>query len=185
MKNTWRIILAVGMVALLGACSAKGTNQSKDSSSSSKKVTKVKKATSHKKADTSSVVSSNESESTSTAESSSQVSESQNSESVAQPAENENGAPITFEEAQTLLTNNGLRFKDETELFTNSGMSNQVSLDGGGIEVKQFGGAQGIDLFKLTPKPNNMVYITAQYGSIKDGQLGETAPIAQEMTVSR
>lgn len=92
---------------------------------------------------------------------------------------------ITFDEAVQIVLKNQLPYHDDSAAFTSSKMSNQNSLPNGGIEIKCFGGAQGMNLFKLTPKPNNRVNITAQYGSIRDGQDGETAPIAKDITVAR
>ncbi|CAM2963834.1 hypothetical protein KNO49_07820 [Latilactobacillus sakei] len=90
-------------------------------------------------------------------------------------------SPISAAEAQAILAKQNIEY----HVGQPEPQGNNASLPGGGIILKQYYGAQGIKIFKLTPKPGNKVNITVQEGTIKDGQGGLAAPISQNITVDR
>lgn len=90
-------------------------------------------------------------------------------------------SPISAAEAQAIVAAQNIQYREEQ----GEPAGNKASLAGGGIVLKQYAGAQGIDIIKLTPKPGNKVNIIVQNGSLRDGQAGETAPISQNITVDR
>lgn len=90
-------------------------------------------------------------------------------------------SPISAAEAQAILAKQNIEY----HVSQPEPQGNNASLPGGGILLKQYYGAQGIKIFKLTPKPESKVNITVQEGTIKDGQGGLAAPISQNITVDR
>lgn len=88
-------------------------------------------------------------------------------------------SPISAAEAQAILAKQNIEY----HVSQPEPQGNNASLPGGGILLKQYYGAQGIKIFKLTPKPESKVNITVQEGTIKDGQGGLAAPISQNITV--
>lgn len=73
--------------------------------------------------------------------------------------------PITLQEASSLIQKGG--FTDFDPDHTNPSPSH--SLSNGGYEVIIAKGAQGEDRFKLIPKSDGTVLITAEYGSLSTG----------------